>query len=51
MYVERVPPHDEAAEEAILGSILIDGEAILQVAPFLRPEDFYQEKTRWCYEA
>ena len=51
MYVERVPPHDEAAEEAILGSILIDGEAILQVAPFLRPEDFYRERNRWTYDA
>lgn len=51
MYVERVPPHDEAAEEAILGSILIDGDAILQVAPFLRPEDFYRERNRWTYDA
>ncbi len=51
MYVERVPPHDEAAEEAILGSILIDGEAILHVAPFLRPEDFYRERNRWTYDA
>ena len=51
MYVERIPPHDEAAEEAILGSILIDGDAILQVAPFLRPEDFYRERNRWTYDA
>lgn len=51
MYVERMPPHDEAAEEAVLGSILIDGEAILRVAPLLKPEDFYRERNRWTYDA
>jgi replicative DNA helicase len=51
MYAERVPPHDEAAEEAVLGSILVEGEAILRIAPILRPEDFYRERNRWTYEA
>ena len=51
MYTDRLPPHDDAAEEAVLGSILLDGSAMLQVAPFLRPEDFYRERNRWSYEA
>ncbi len=51
MYVERVQPHDEAAEEAVLGSILIDGPALLQVAPFLKSEDFNRERNSWTYEA
>ena len=49
MYVDRVPPHDDAAEEAVLGSILVDGNSILQVSTFLRPEDFYRERNRWTY--
>ncbi len=48
---ERIPPHDIGAEEAVLGSILIDGEAIFKVLPFLKPDDFYREKNRWVYEA
>lgn len=51
MYAERLPPHDVDAEEAVIGSILIDGEAITKVTSFLKPGDFYGEKNRWCYEA
>jgi replicative DNA helicase len=51
MYVDRVPPHDEGAEEAVLGSILVEGSsAIARVAPFLKPEDFFRERNRWTYE-
>ena len=35
------PPHSPQAEEAVLGSILKDGHAIAEVAPFLQPEHFY----------
>ena len=51
MYAEKLPPHNIEAEEAVIGSLLIDGEAIPQVATFLRPSDFYREQNRWCYEA
>jgi len=51
MYVgERLPPHDEMAEESVLGSLLIDGDAILQVT-FLKQADFYRERNRWTFEA
>ncbi|MCZ6614713.1 MAG: replicative DNA helicase, partial [Chloroflexi bacterium] len=51
MYVgERLPPHDELAEESVLGSLLIDGDAILRI-PYLKQEDFYRERNRWAYEA
>lgn len=45
-----LPPHDMAAEEAVLGSALIDGSAIDVLADILRPSDFYGEKNRICYE-
>ncbi len=51
MYAEKLPPHDPNAEEAVVGSLLIDGEAINRVAPLVKPEDFYRERNRWCYEA
>ncbi|GAP63131.1 MAG: replicative DNA helicase [Ardenticatenia bacterium] len=47
----RILPYNIEAEEAVLGAMLIDPEAITKIAPFLRPEDFYREKHRWIYEA
>lgn len=51
MYAERLPPHDTNAEESVIGSILIEGEALSRISSFLRPGDFYGEKNRWCFEA
>ena len=36
-------PHNTEAEEAVLGSLIIDPDAILKVASFLSPEVFYRE--------
>jgi replicative DNA helicase len=38
---EGMLPQNIEAEQAVLGSLLIDPRAIEQVASFLRPEDFY----------
>lgn len=46
----KLPPHDLGAEEAVLGSLLIDPEAIYGVVGWLKAEDFYREKNRWVYE-
>ena len=51
MYAEKLPPNDIEAEEAVLGSLLIDSDAFLHVAHQLRPEDFYSGKNRFCFEA
>jgi replicative DNA helicase len=48
--IERLPPQSVEAEEAVLGALLIDPDAIIRVATVLRPEDFYREKNRWIYE-
>lgn len=42
-------PHNVEAEEAVLGSLLIDSQAISRVASFLKPEDFYVERNRLVY--
>jgi replicative DNA helicase len=47
----RLPPNDNDAEEAVIGSLLIDGSAIYQIADFLQPADFYFEQNQWLYEA
>jgi replicative DNA helicase len=47
----RLPPNDNDAEEAVIGSLLIDGKAIFQIADFLQPADFYFEQNHWLYEA
>ncbi|MBI3762236.1 MAG: replicative DNA helicase [Chloroflexi bacterium] len=47
----RISPHNVEAEEAVLGSVLIQADAFFNVAQFLRAEDFYIVKNRWIWEA
>ncbi len=46
----RIPPQNAEAEQSILGAILIDSEAVLQVSDKLTPEDFYREDHRVIYD-
>ncbi len=48
---DRQPPHDIDAEEAVLGSLLIDGVAINKIESIIQPPDFYSERNRWGFEA
>lgn len=48
---QRLPPHDIDAEDGVIGSCLIDGEAFTRVAPMINAGDFYHETARWCWEA
>ena len=48
---EKLPPHDLDAEEAIIGSLLIDGTAIYKIATVLNRGDFHHERNQWLYEA
>jgi replicative DNA helicase len=48
---ERQPPHNLEAEEAVLGSVLIDREAVGHIATFLHAEDFYRERNRAIFAA
>lgn len=49
--IDRLPPQSIEAEEAVLGSILIDRDAIIEVAEFLRPDDFYRQANARVYTA
>lgn len=46
-----IPPHNSEAEQATLGAILINQEAIIQIADKVNPEDFYVEKHRLVFSA
>jgi len=48
---EKLPPHDTDAEEAVNGSLLIDGSAIYKIDTFLQQQDFYSERNREIYGA
>lgn len=49
--VERLPPHNLEAEQSVLGSILLDRDAIIAVDPYLKPSDFYQPGHGVVYQA
>lgn len=44
-------PHSIEAEESVLGSALINPETISTLAEFLKPEDFFELKHRWIWDA
>ncbi len=48
---ERLPPHDIDAEGAVIGSLLIDGTAIYQIATLLQPSNFYSERNAQVFSA
>src|SRR5918911_5429951 len=48
---DRQVPFDEAAEQHVLGSLLIDRDAIFKVADALATEDFYLARHQRIYAA
>lgn len=55
--LEKMPPQNLEAEVSVLGSILLDKEAIVKVADIILPDDFYNDAYRlifdemlWLYE-
>ncbi len=51
MELGKVPPHDLEAEQAILGSMLTDKDAVIASVEVLKEEDFYREDNRAIYRA
>jgi len=47
----KVPPHDDVAEQSVLGAVLIDKDAMIDVAEFLRPEHFYADANASIFAA
>lgn len=51
MELGKVPPHDIEAEQAVLGSMLTDKDAVIAAMETLKPESFYREDDKAIYEA
>jgi len=49
--IDRLPPHNLEAEQGVLGSLLIDRDAVIRIAAFLKPEDFYHPGNGTIYRA
>lgn len=49
--ITRIPPHSVESEQSILGSILLDKDAIITVAETITPSDFYKDAHRVIYES
>lgn len=46
MTLDQLPPHDIAAEDHVLASLLVDPDAAAKVAPIVQAGDFFREATR-----
>ena len=51
MDLGKVPPHDIEAEQAVIGSMLTDKEAVTTSIEILKEDDFYREDNRIIYTA
>ena len=49
--LERIPPHSEEAEKSVLGSIILDKDALFDVLEILKPDDFYNELHKEIFTA
>ncbi len=49
--IKRIPPHDISAERSVIGSMLMDRDAISEVSAILLKEDFYNTQYGIIYEA
>lgn len=51
MELGKIPPHDIEAEQAVIGSLLTDKDAVIAAVEVLKEEDFYREDHRIIYAA
>ena len=49
--IEKIPPHDDEAEQAVLGSMLTDKEAVVSAIGALKVDDFYRNDNNIIYDA
>lgn len=51
MELGKIPPNDIEAEQAVLGSMLTDKDAVVSAIEVLKPDDFYREDNKAIYGA
>ncbi|MCR6545542.1 replicative DNA helicase [Dehalobacterium formicoaceticum] len=50
MPLERIPPQNVDAEQALLGALMLDGDAIFHVVEHVRTSDFYKDAHRIIFD-
>jgi replicative DNA helicase len=48
--LDRLPPQSIEAEQAVLGSLMLDRDAIVKISDILKPEDFYRGAHQLIFE-
>src|SRR3989339_41706 len=51
MAEDKIPPQNLAAEQSVLGSMLLDKNAVFRAAEALAPDSFYRDAHRYIFEA
>ncbi len=51
MELGKIPPHDLEAEQAVLGSMLTDKDAVISAIEVLKVDSFYRDDNKVIYEA
>ena len=51
MELNRVPPHDIEAEQAVLGSMMLDKDAVIASLEVLKEDDFYREDNKAVFSS
>ena len=49
--IRRIPPHSQEAEQSVIGSMIIDPEAIAASSSILTEEDFFQKPYALLFRA
>lgn len=49
--IGKVPPHDIQAEQAVLGSMLLDKDAVIDAIEVLKEDSFYREDNKMIFSA
>jgi replicative DNA helicase len=47
----KIPPQSPEAECSLIGGVMIDSDALIKVVDIVRPEDFYEDKHRYIFQA
>ena len=47
----KLPPHDTDLEEVVLGALMLEKDAYMNVADFLTPDAFYDPRNAKIYDA
>jgi replicative DNA helicase len=50
LFLDRTPPQNIEAEQAVLGAIFLDREALIRASEIIKPEDFYRTTHQRIYQ-